>query len=327
MASAVHKVLGIISELATKGETSLDELIDTVGITEQNAYRLLKDVNEYFEEFYGKPLIKSKRVDEAISWSLQEDILLTSRPNKLMSVYMASIFMTSFKGTDVDNCILDVREHIENQLTRKMPEIRNSDRKFHYRAFGRKYYEKYNDQLCAVLHGLIKQKKVEILYKSQNYGEKNYLIHPYTLFLHKETLYIIAYSETDIKKIITFGIDRIISAKTTDNNFKYPKDYSPDKYTDKSFGMFHGKQEIKVTLEFNESLYEYITSREWSPSQQFTNLNKGKFQMSVFVSDFFEIMRWTMQFGSDVKVIEPIELRNMIEKEAEKVLGLYKIVL
>jgi len=46
--------------------------------------------------------------------------------------------------------------------------------------------------------------------------------------------------------------------------------------------------------------------------------------MKVVVSNLFEIFHWVMSIGSEARVIEPGELREMVRREAKKILDGYK---
>jgi predicted DNA-binding transcriptional regulator YafY len=45
--------------------------------------------------------------------------------------------------------------------------------------------------------------------------------------------------------------------------------------------------------------------------------------MRVVVSNLFEIFHWLMSIGSEAKVIEPEELKEMVRGEALKILDSY----
>lgn len=102
-------------------------------------------------------------------------------------------------------------------------------------------------------------------------------------------------------------MERVLEARSTREFFTYPTNYSPERLFGKSFGIFIGNPAvtIKVVIEFPAHLYEYIANRTWISDQRVTRPRLGRFRLIVRVSDFFEIMHWVMQFGSEVKVISP----------------------
>jgi predicted DNA-binding transcriptional regulator YafY len=156
-------------------------------------------------------------------------------------------------------------------------------------------------------------------------GQNVHRVHPYTLLMHRNALYLIAYSEK-YAEIRTFGVDKMLEARLTKESFEYPGDCSPETTLRQSFGIFQGDAEagINVVVDFPEQLYHYVALREWSPLQQCSPLKDGRFTMSVRVSNLFEMAHWIMGIGSDAIVMEPKELQGLIHEEARKTLELYR---
>lgn len=121
-------------------------------------------------------------------------------------------------------------------------------------------------------------------------------------------------------------MDNILDVNLTKDYFDYPTDYSPELFYEKSFGVFKGDDAKKITvvIEFPENLYDYVANRSWIANQEISPVQDGKFQMKVVVSNLFEIFHWVMSIGSEAKVIEPIELIEMVRGEAVKIIEGYK---
>lgn len=179
--------------------------------------------------------------------------------------------------------------------------------------------------LAEILKGLLHQTKLQILHYSHTSGkEKYHIVHPYTLLLHRDSLYLHAWVE-DYGEIRTFLIDRIREVVTKDEKFRYPSAYDPDQLTDGSFGIFHssGDKPVKVSVKFKEILWEYITTRKWHPSQRFSPVENRYFKMDVRLKNTDEFIPWILQFGSDAEVLKPRKMRNRVKKELRDMMGLY----
>lgn len=90
-----------------------------------------------------------------------------------------------------------------------------------------------------------------------------------------------------------------------------------------SFGIFQGDDDIPVTLRFTPFRARWIRKQMWHPAQTFTELPDGGIELSFPVSDFREVKMKILQFGADVEVMEPDDLRREIETEIKKMEGLY----
>ncbi len=237
---------------------------------------------------------------------------------RIVSVHVAMALLKSLKGTILE----DGMKHIRGMVTRGLkPSLKVRldllDRKIRYSGFGRKNYAKKDAVLTEILSGLINQTKLQILHYSYSASKNKYhIIYPYTLLLHRDSLYLHAYVE-GYDQIRTFSIDKIIEAISLNEVFRYPANYNPDLLTDGSFGLYEAQdvKPFKVEVAFKEILHEYITTRRWHPTQKFSIIKNGTFTMEVQLTNTNEFIPWVLQFGSDATVIKPESLRSKIKKE------------
>lgn len=92
------------------------------------------------------------------------------------------------------------------------------------------------------------------------FGERynNLLINPYCLKIFKRRWYVLAYVPS-MKIIRRFGLDRIQKIETTDNTFKYPKDFSSEDYFHDFFGMVHDAEPLTIRLKAYREKPNYRT--------------------------------------------------------------------
>jgi len=90
------------------------------------------------------------------------------------------------------------------------------------------------------------------------------------------------------------------------------------------FGIFQGKDLVEVTLRFTPFRAGWIREQTWHPDQKVRNLADGSLEMTLPVADFREIRMRILQFGADVEVIGPAELREEMAGEALRLSALYE---
>ncbi len=90
-----------------------------------------------------------------------------------------------------------------------------------------------------------------------------------------------------------------------------------------AFGIFQGADPMEVVLRFIPFRARWIREQLWHPSQKITNLADGSLELSFPVADFREVKMKILQFGADVKVIQPVSLREEIREEIKKMTSLY----
>jgi predicted DNA-binding transcriptional regulator YafY len=94
---------------------------------------------------------------------------------------------------------------------------------------------------------------------------------------------------------------------------------------DSAFGIFQGDSIQVVVLRFSPFRSRWIKEQVWHSDQKIREYPDDSLELSLPVSDFREIKLKILQFGADVEVIEPLELKQEIEEEIKKMAKLYKI--
>jgi predicted DNA-binding transcriptional regulator YafY len=90
-----------------------------------------------------------------------------------------------------------------------------------------------------------------------------------------------------------------------------------------AFGIFQGKVTVTVVLHFSPFRARWIREQMWHPDQEMIPLADGGLELRLPVADFREIKMKILQFGADVTVVEPEELKKEIGEEIGKMGRLY----
>jgi predicted DNA-binding transcriptional regulator YafY len=77
-------------------------------------------------------------------------------------------------------------------------------------------------------------------------------------------------------------------------------------------------------LQFNPFRAQWIREQIWHPDQKLEVLPDGGLRMVLPVTDFREVKLRVLQFGADVEVIEPEELRDEVRDEIRKMAKIYR---
>lgn len=92
---------------------------------------------------------------------------------------------------------------------------------------------------------------------------------------------------------------------------------------EESFGIFQGPKAITVTLRFTPFRARWIREQQWHPEQKMIALPDGRLDLSFQVADFREVKMKILQFGADVKVLEPEELAKEVREEIGRMRRVY----
>lgn len=157
---------------------------------------------------------------------------------------------------------------------------------------------------------------------------KTRAVSPYAMTWQFDYYYLIGnYEKYD--NLMNLRIDRIHSVEILDEpirHFSEVSDYTDTfdvaDYTKKLFGMFGGNmQEIK--LRCNNKMLEQVTDR-FGDKIFITNVTDKTFDFTAKAAVSDALATWIMNYGADIEVITPNELREKIIDRAEKILEVYK---
>ena len=112
------------------------------------------------------------------------------------------------------------------------------------------------------------------------------------------------------------AITRIEKADLTDKQFVLPANFDPEKFLSVTFGRFaHAGRQATVRLLFDRDAAYWVLERQWHPKQKVKRRRDGKVELSFPTLGFYEVRRWVLAWGHNVRVLAPTELQAMVRKE------------
>ncbi len=139
------------------------------------------------------------------------------------------------------------------------------------------------------------------------------------------SLYVMGYDHLR-KDIRTFKIDRLARVEPTEEPFTVPADFDPYTYLHNAWGINwgSGSEPVDVRLRFPAGrVADRVRESEWHYSQKREDLPDGGCILSVTVGSTLEMKPWIRQWGKDVIVLAPGELRREIAEEMREAARLY----
>lgn len=317
----------------SRGSVLLEDVCNELGVSERTARRYKKALDDYFRDKLGysadEPftLIEIIRHEAVERWALR--LPEEERPDsfqRVLSVYVAMLLLKSLESTVLQEGLHELWRHASGTLK---PADKNMladfDRKFRCTGFGRKSYSPSSRVLEDIVSCIIHQRKLQIVHRDPTTGkDRHRIIHPYTLLLHRDSLYVHAWDESR-SDVRTYLIDRITSTLCRDETFRYPTAYNPDTLTNGSFGVFQSGEAkpMHVRLRCRACMREYLTNRFWHASQRFIDEKGGAFIMELRLTGLEEIIPWVLQFGADVEVLDPPQARKAVRDRLRKAANVY----
>ncbi len=186
------------------------------------------------------------------------------------------------------------------------------------------------------LHAAItNKKKVKFVYKRRSidiqnkkkHTEKTFVVSPYALIWKDDHYYLVCNNEK-YDNLMNLRIDRIKKlveldrpARPVNEVSNYDDTFDARDYSAGMFSMFSGEK-CTVRLACSLKLQEEMLDR-FGPSIPLKAYDGSHFETTVNATLSDGFVSWLMQYGSDVEVLEPTELRTLIAQKAEAIYNVY----
>jgi predicted DNA-binding transcriptional regulator YafY len=233
--------------------------------------------------------------------------LASSIPDNVIKEELCGLFEKIFRlhGAERSLCFQDIAEKIS---------VKNIE----YSRVDKKTFN-------TVVSALFRKTPLLIRYYSPHKDEETErTIFPLHLIQYMGSWHIIAYCVLR-KDLRDFTLARIISAGKSEETVSLPEGLCSIKdYTRRHFGIMQGGRAKEVCLRFSPSVAGWMKEQVWHPHQKISFDKDGSLTLRFPVSDFRELKRKVLSYGSDVSVISPKNLADDIRDEIKRMKKIYK---
>lgn len=171
------------------------------------------------------------------------------------------------------------------------------------------------------------RRRLHIRYHSQNRGEDTERDVD-VLLLHNQLgeWYAVCYDHLR-GETRDFHAGRIVSLRETGGTFEQPKDWDPDEYLKRGFGMFRGGSSVKVEVEFDSHQARYARERHFHPTEKRKEMKDGRLRITFETTEaaLEQVARWILSYGEHAEALAPEQLRKMIVGHLSRMAVLYEM--
>lgn len=162
------------------------------------------------------------------------------------------------------------------------------------------------------------------------FEEKTHIISPYAMIWANDRYYLVCNNQK-YNNLMVNRIDRIKHVDILDDTVSRPfSEVSPYQisfdsadYANKHFNMFSGDPK-PVELICNDSLIENILDK-FGDNANIKKYGSERFLLKADVAVSEGLIAWIMQFGGDIEIKSPVELKNMLFKKLNEIKSAYTI--
>jgi len=121
-----------------------------------------------------------------------------------------------------------------------------------------------------------------------------------------------------------FALESIREVDLLDRAARQVSESVLDEELASSYGIFTGKADKVAILRFSPERSRWVAGEVWHPKQKATLEAGGHYLLEIPYRDHRELMMDILKHGSEVEVLSPIELRDVVASALAEAAGKYR---
>jgi predicted DNA-binding transcriptional regulator YafY len=248
--------------------------------------------------------------------------LVTMREGELVALLVAEEALRCYEGTPYAEALRSAFEKLTPLLD--APVSLELSRSPLPRMMGPPSRHVEREQFDRLLRACQQRRRLEITYHSLARDEVNTRrVDPYRVVLFAGNQYLIAYDYLR-QSFRTFALgDRMRAIRETGEEFTLDPTFDLDQYLAEGFGIFHGGPVEDVALRFTAAVARYVREGTWSETEVKEEQPDGGLLLRMRVPVNVGLLRFVLQYGAEVEVLSPENLRQQVVDTHRSALSLY----
>ncbi len=162
---------------------------------------------------------------------------------------------------------------------------------------------------------LLRRKRLFITYLSKSKAEVTEReVSPQRLVHYRENWYLDAWCHLR-EGLRNFAVDSIQRVEVLEKPAKEVSKRSVEEVLGPGYGIFTGTRVQWATLAFTTVRARWVASEHWHPKQKGQFDAAGRYLLKLPYADHRELIMDILKYGSDVEVLEPESLRELVREE------------
>jgi len=311
----------LLRELESGRGKTLPELVEALPPDYPKHARTVRRDLEALEAA-GFPLVTT-RVHGAMRWRLMDGFrnvpAVGFSSSEMMALLLVRRLLEPLAGTTIQTALQSAFTKAQAGMSgRQQHDMADLQGVFSFGLGSHKSYANHRETINRLSEGIDKLRTVQMRYFSASRNQATRReVDPYRLWYTTGALYLVAYCHVR-KDVRMFAVERIRALTLTDHPFQIPLEFNITDYVQDALGVMRGRP-IQVELRFDKKTAVWVRDRLWHASQTLTPRKTGELTMTLTVADNRELVGWILSFGSGVRVIKPVSLKQTVQEEAKKI--------
>ena len=176
-----------------------------------------------------------------------------------------------------------------------------------------------------VSYDVIDDELSEVYHTNGNQGFDTYVVSPYRLILKGSNYYLIGYFSKRENSLSVYRVDRIRLVRNHNSNYiDIQEQFDMLKEIDKNVNMYLSKNRIDLKIRFNQEILKEVVN-QFGKEILVSKRYDGKIEAiikNVALSD--GLIGWLMMLQTNVQVLLPLDLKEIIKKRLNLMLRMYE---
>lgn len=180
------------------------------------------------------------------------------------------------------------------------------------------YYERLTQALQS-------RQQVRIGYQSlAEWKNISTVLSPYRIVFHRRSWYAIGRSSLH-RSVRTFNVGRIKKLDMLDSHYDIPPRFNLDRHLGNAWSLIRERgRRYDVAIRFQKTVAYNVAEVHWHKTQRVVWNDDESIDFHVTVDGLNEIQWWILGYGDHAEVLEPPELREMIQSRVASMHKMYK---
>lgn len=169
-------------------------------------------------------------------------------------------------------------------------------------------------------------KRQELRIEYQSFAEREHIttrLSPYRLLFSRRSWYCIGRSSLH-RGTRTFNVGRITTLTSLATSYQIPSGFSLERYLGNAWHLIpEPGPDRDVVIRFDPLVAGNVAEVSWHKTQRHRFLPDGTLEFRVTVSGIQEIAWWVLGYGDQAEVLEPAELRELVQRRAQRMCERY----
>ena len=181
------------------------------------------------------------------------------------------------------------------------------------------------EHLPVIIDAMKQNRRIRFSYKSYTRSQPTdgIVLEPYFVKIFKQLWYVIGMNVKD-GAVKTYSLDRITQLNLLQDTFKMPDGVRPSEFFKDCFGIITNKNKAKrIALRVEPTQAKYFRALPLHPSQM-EEVHDSYSVFTYWMRITYDLKEEIMSHGSSVEVLEPQELKLLIQNELRQALDNYQ---